>query len=70
MEDTIAIAARLHYEAVSQRLRANAVCAGIASARIEGGDVGAQAQAIMDEWAQGLIDSDTMTARIDALHAT
>ena len=66
-------AARLHLEAVShdeQRLRTNAVRAGIASARIEGGDVGPEAQAIMNEWAQGLIDDDTMTARIDALHAT
>ncbi len=66
-------AARLHLEAVShdeQRLRTNAVRAGIASARIEGGDVGPEAQAIMSEWAQGLIDDDTMTARIDALHAT
>lgn len=69
----MATAARLHSEAFSadeQRLRANAVRAGIASARIEGGDVGAEAQAIMNEWAQGLIDNDTMTARIDALHAT
>jgi hypothetical protein len=69
----MAMTARLHHEALSpneQRLRANAARAGIASARIEGGDVGAQAQAIMDEWGQGLIDSDTMTARIDALHAT
>lgn len=66
-------AARLHLEAVShdeQRLRTNAVRAGIASTRIEGGDVGPEAQAIMNEWAQGLIDDDTMTARIDALHAT
>ena len=52
-----------------QRRRADAVRAGIASARIEGGDVGPEAQAIMNEWAQGLIDDDTMTARIDALHA-
>jgi hypothetical protein len=69
----MATAARLHHEAVSadeQRLRANAVRAGIASAHIEGGDVGREAQAIMNEWAQGLIDNDTMTARIDALHAT
>lgn len=49
--------------------RADAVRAGIASARIEGGDVGPEAQAIMNEWAQGLIDDDTATARIDALHA-
>jgi hypothetical protein len=72
-EDTMTTAARLHREAVSadeQRLRADAVRAGIASARIEGGDVGAEAQAIMNEWAQGLIDNNTMTARIDALHAT
>jgi hypothetical protein len=72
-EDTMATAARLHHEAVSadeQRLRANAVRAGIASAHIEGGDVGPEAQAIMNEWAEGLIDNDTMTARIDALHAT
>jgi hypothetical protein len=39
-----------------QRRRANAVRDGIASARIEGGDVGAEAHAIMNEWAQGLID--------------
>ena len=52
-----------------KRLRASAVRAGVASARIEGGDVGPDAQAIMNEWAQGLIDNDTMTARIDALHA-
>lgn len=52
-----------------KRLRASAVRAGIASARIEGGNVGPDAQAIMNEWAQGLIDDDTMTARIDALHA-
>ena len=72
-EDTMAEAARLRTEAISadeQRLRANAVRAGIASANIEGGDVGPEAQAIMNEWAQGLIDNDTMTARIDALHAT
>ena len=35
---------------------------------IEGGDVGPEAQAIMNEWAQGLIDDDTMTTRVDALH--
>ncbi len=66
-------AATLHSQAVSQdeqHRRADAVRAGIASARIEGGDVGPDAQAIMNEWAQGLIDDDTMTARIDALHAT
>jgi hypothetical protein len=51
-----------------QRLRAGAVRAGIASARIEGGDVGADAQTNMNEWAQGLIDDDTVTARIDARH--
>ena len=65
-------AATLHQPAVSQDehfRRASAVRAGIASARIEGGDVGPEAQAIMNEWAQGLIDDDTMTARIDALHA-
>ena len=65
-------AATLHQPAVSQdeqHRRASAVRAGIASARIEGGAVGPQAQAIMNEWAQGLIDDDTMTARIDALHA-
>ena len=65
-------ATTLHPQAVSQdeqRRRAHAVRAGIASARIEGGDVGPEAQAIMNEWAQGLIDDDTMTARIDALHA-
>jgi hypothetical protein len=53
-----------------QRRRAEAVRAGIASARIEGGDVGPEAQAIMNEWAQGLIDENTMIARVDALHAT
>ena len=65
-------AATLHQPAVSQdeqHRRSSAVRAGIASARIEGGDVGPEAQAIMNEWAQGLIDDDTMTARIDALHA-
>jgi hypothetical protein len=65
-------AATLHQPAVSpdeQRRRASAVRAGIASARIEGGAVGPEARAIMNEWAQGLIDDDTMTARIDALHA-
>jgi hypothetical protein len=69
----MATAVRLHSEAFSadeQRLRANAVRAGIASARIEGGDVGAEAQAIMNEWVQSLVDNDTMTTRIDALHAT
>ena len=66
-------AARLHPETVlrdEQRRRTHAVGAGIASARIEGGDVGLEARAIMNEWAQGLIDNDTMTGRIDALHAT
>jgi hypothetical protein len=53
-----------------RRRRAEAVRAGIASARIEGGDVGPEAQAIMNEWAQGLIDENTMIARVDALHAT
>jgi hypothetical protein len=53
-----------------QRRRAEAVRAGIASARIEGGNVGPEAQAIMNEWAQGLIDENTMIARVDALHAT
>ena len=65
-------AATLHQPAVSQdeqHRRTSAVRPGIASARIEGGDVGPEAQAIMNEWAQGLIDDDTMTARIDALHA-
>ena len=53
-----------------QRRRADAVRAGIASARIEGGgDAGPEAQAIMHEWAQGLIDEQTATARIDAVHA-
>ena len=65
-------AARLHSETVwrdEQRRRAHAVRAGIASARIEGGNVGLEAQAIMNEWAQGLIDNGTMAGRIDALHA-
>jgi hypothetical protein len=52
-----------------QRRRADAVRAGIASARIEGGDVGPEAKANMHEWAHGLIDEETATARIDALHA-
>lgn len=52
-----------------QRRRADAVRAGIASARIEGGDVGPETRAIMNEWAQGLIDEETATARIDAVHA-
>jgi len=52
-----------------QRRRADAVRAGIASARIEGGDVGPETRAIMNEWAQGLIDEETATARIDAMHA-
>ena len=65
-------ATRRHAQTVSQHeqhLRAEAVRAGIASAQIEGGDVGPEAQAIMNEWAQGLIDEDTITARIHALHA-
>jgi hypothetical protein len=53
-----------------QRRRADAVRAGIASARVEGGDVGPEAQAIMNQWAEGLIDDETMGARIDALHVT
>jgi len=52
-----------------QRRRADAVRAGIASARIEGGDFGPETRAIMNEWAQGLIDEETATARIDAVHA-
>ena len=66
-------AVKLRSEAVPQNeqyRRANAVRAGIASARIEGGDVSPEAQAIMNEWTRGLIDEDTLTARIDALHAT
>ncbi len=66
-------AAKLRSEAVlqnEQHRRGNAVRAGIASARIEGGDVSQEAHAIMNEWARGLIDEDTLTARIDALHAT
>ena len=51
-----------------QRRRADAVRAGIASARIDGGDVGPEAQAIMRDWAQGLIDDEAALARIDALH--
>jgi len=52
-----------------QRRRADAGRAGIASARSEGGDVGPETRAIMNEWAQGLIDEETATARIDAVHA-
>ncbi len=52
-----------------QRRRADAVRAGIASARIEGGDVGPEAKANMHEWAKGLIDEETAAARIDAVHA-
>ena len=40
-----------------------AVREAVASARIEGGDVGPDAKAIMDEWAAGLIDTETMLQR-------
>ena len=45
-----------------------AVREAVASARIEGGDVGPEAKAIMDEWAAGLIDKETMVQRVLRLH--
>lgn len=40
-----------------------AVREAVASARIEGGDVGPEAKQIMDDWAAGLIDTETMLQR-------
>ena len=45
-----------------------AVREAVASARIEGGEVGPDAKAIMDEWAAGLIDKETMLERVRSLH--
>ena len=50
------------------RRRRTAVQEGIASAKIEGGNVSPAAQAIMAEWAEGIIDEATMLRRVDALH--
>ena len=44
--------------------RRTAVREGIASAAIEGGDVGPQAKQIMADWSAGLIDKDTMIQRV------
>ncbi len=41
---------------------------GVASATIEGGAVGPEAQAIMDHWAQGLIDEEVAIARFKATY--
>ena len=43
--------------------RQHAVREAIASATIEGGDVGPEARAIMVEWAEGRIDKETMIQR-------
>lgn len=48
--------------------RQDAMREGIASARIEGGSVGPGTEAIMQEWAQGLITEDRAIERIKALH--
>ena len=45
-----------------------AVREGIASARIEGGDVGPEATQIMNDYAAGLIDKETMIERVRSLH--
>ena len=50
------------------RRRRTAVQEGIASAKIEGGNVSPAAQAIIAEWAEGIIDEATMLRRVDALH--
>jgi len=67
-------ATKLFSRTISQDERlchGDAVRAGIASARIEGGDGRPEeALMIMNEWAQGMIDDDTMVARIDALQVT
>jgi hypothetical protein len=48
--------------------RERAVREGVASATIEGGAVAPEAQAIMDQWAQGLIDEEVAIARIKAMY--
>ena len=48
--------------------RQAAVREGVASASIEGGSVGADAKAIMGDWARGLITEDQAIALIKALH--
>jgi len=53
---------------VEKRHREGALREALASARIEGGDVTPDAEAIMRECAQGLIDDETAIARIKALH--
>ena len=44
-----------------------AVREAAASATIEGGDVGPEAKQIMDDWAAGRIDKDTMIQRVLSL---
>ena len=41
---------------------------GLASATMEGGEVGADAKAIIGDWARGLITEDQAIALIKALH--
>ena len=48
--------------------RGVAVREAVASARIAGGDVGPEAKTIMDDWAAGLIDKETMVQRVLRLH--
>ena len=48
--------------------RERALREALASATIEGGKVGPEAQAVMTDWTAGLIDDATMLARVDALH--
>ena len=50
------------------RRRQSAVRDAVASARIEGGEVGSDAHALLDQWAAGQIDQEGMIRQIKALH--
>lgn len=60
------ITAPLTREEIERRRRH--MGSAIESARIEGGEVGPEARAIMDEYCSGRIDTDEMVARIRRRH--
>ncbi len=51
-----------------KRRRAAAMHGGIASTTIEGGSGSPEAQAVMHDWAQGIISHEESIRRIKALH--
>ena len=61
------ITASLTHEEIERRRRH--MDSAIESARIEGGEIGPETRAIMDEYCTGRIDTDEMVSRIRRRHA-